>query len=133
MASQELKKISKSELLLNNGEDGNKLWILIEGKVYDVTEFSHPGGIESLLDNHGEDRFDEFESIHSPAAKKELAKHLIGEYQENSDSQSTSNRKTETDKKTDNIKIKTESKYLPGFIIIGLLIAFVVYKFLLGK
>lgn len=70
--------ITKSELVKNNGEEGNKLWVLIDGKVYDVTGFNHPGGIEILMEDQENDRFDEFESIHSPAAKRQMTKYLIG-------------------------------------------------------
>merc|ERR1711976_534941 len=49
---------NKSELLQNDGEDGNKLWVLIQGKVYDVTDFKHPGGKEILMDDIGVDRYD---------------------------------------------------------------------------
>ena len=74
----EIKKITKSELIENNGEEGKKLWVLIDGKVYDVTDFNHPGGNEILMEDQENDRFDEFESIHSPAAKKQMSKFLIG-------------------------------------------------------
>ena len=70
--------ITKPELIENNGEDDNKLWVLIDGKVYDVTGFNHPGGQEILMEDQENDRFDEFESIHSPAAKRQLTNHLIG-------------------------------------------------------
>ena len=68
----ELRKVTRSEFIKNNGEDGNDLWVLINGKVYDVTNFKHPGGKEILMDDHGDDRYEEFESIHSAGAKKEL-------------------------------------------------------------
>ena len=67
------------EIIKNNGENGNKLWILIDGKVYDVTDYKHPGGREFLEDNVGEDRFQEFEAQgHSNAAKNDLKKLYIG-------------------------------------------------------
>ena len=70
--------ITQSELIENNGEDNNKLWVLIDGNVYDVTGFNHPGGQEILMEDQENDRFDEFESIHSPAAKRQLTKYHIG-------------------------------------------------------
>jgi cytochrome b involved in lipid metabolism len=66
------------ELKQNNGENGNKLWVLIDEKIYDVTEFNHPGGKEILMEDQENDRFDEFESIHSPAAKRQMEKYFIG-------------------------------------------------------
>ena len=72
------KIINQAELVKNNGENDNKLWVLIDGKVYDMTEFNHPGGKEILMEDQENDRFDEFESIHSPAAKRQMEKYLIG-------------------------------------------------------
>ena len=67
------------EISENNGEEGRKLWVLIDGKVYDVTKYKHPGGREIFEDPIGEDRIDEFTAIgHSPAAKQEMTKYHIG-------------------------------------------------------
>jgi len=75
--------ITQADLDKNNGEEGRPLWVLIHGKVYDMTTFKHPGGRDILLEEHGLDRGDEFDSIHSPAAREEMKKHCIGElYQE---------------------------------------------------
>ncbi len=67
------------EISENNGENGRNLWVLIDGKVYDVTKYKHPGGREIFEDPIGEDRIDEFTAIgHSPAAKQEMTKYHIG-------------------------------------------------------
>lgn len=71
-------EISQEELEKNNGLDGSRLWILINHRVYDVTDFKHPGGREVLEDDHGEDRWEEFKSIHSKAAKDQLKEFEIG-------------------------------------------------------
>ena len=54
-------------------------WIVIEGFVYDVTEFHHPGGNDRLFDLGGMDATQAFLAIgHSPVAQKELTKLLVG-------------------------------------------------------
>lgn len=90
------KAITLKELEENNGEDGNKLWVLIGGKVYDCTNFKHPGGKEILMDPIGEDREDEFNSIHSPAAKEEMGKYYIG-YLKEEEKKSIDHKKTDGD------------------------------------
>ncbi|CAM8983454.1 unnamed protein product [Rhodiola kirilowii] len=57
-------------------------WIVIHGKVYDVTTFltEHPGGEEIILGCTGRDATREFEeSDHSEEAKKLKEKYYIGE------------------------------------------------------
>jgi len=135
------RKIKMSEFKKNNGEDGNKLWVLIDNKVYDVTDFSHPGGNEILMDDHGSDRFDEFESIHSPAAKKQMAKYLIGEIDSSNDGENDKkeNKKINNDKKNDEFRSEKDKKSgdsssnLIVFIPILFIVVFLVYKFVLSK
>ncbi|KAJ6813943.1 cytochrome b5 [Iris pallida] len=57
-------------------------WIIIEGKVYDVTPFmeDHPGGDEVLLAVTGKDATDDFEDVgHSDSAREMMDKYYIGE------------------------------------------------------
>ncbi|KAF8024521.1 hypothetical protein BT93_F1638 [Corymbia citriodora subsp. variegata] len=57
-------------------------WLIISGKVYDVTPFleDHPGGDEVLLNNTGKDATDDFEDVgHSDSAKEMMEKYYIGE------------------------------------------------------
>lgn len=132
------RKIKMSEFKQNNGENGNRLWVLIDNKVYDLTDFSHPGGNEILMDDHGSDRIDEFESIHSPAAKRQMVKFLIGEI-ETSQNEGAVQDKNETkqaytDKKTDEVKIgESSSSALFAVIPILVVVAFVVFKFVWNK
>uniref|UniRef100_A0A7N0V323 Cytochrome b5 heme-binding domain-containing protein n=1 Tax=Kalanchoe fedtschenkoi TaxID=63787 RepID=A0A7N0V323_KALFE len=60
----------------------NDCWIVIHGKVYDVTSFltEHPGGEEIILGCTGRDATKEFEeSDHSDEAKKQTEEFCIGE------------------------------------------------------
>ncbi|KAF8971644.1 hypothetical protein BGZ46_010243 [Entomortierella lignicola] len=59
----------------------NDCWIIHSGKVYDCTKFltEHPGGVDSITMNAGEDCTEEFDAIHSAKAKELLAKYYIGE------------------------------------------------------
>ena len=125
------REITLEELKQNDGENGD-LWVLIHDKIYDLTKFKHPGGKEILMDPIGEDRGDEFDSIHSPAVKEEMKKYFIGKLK-----QEVKERKS--DKKNDDNdgakNIKSQGSGLSPVLIIVLLIvvALVVYKFDLVK
>ncbi|KAL1565499.1 Cytochrome b5 isoform E [Salvia divinorum] len=57
-------------------------WLIISGKVYDVTPFmeDHPGGDEVLLAATGKDATNDFEDIgHSDSAREMMDEYLIGE------------------------------------------------------
>ncbi|KAF2076320.1 hypothetical protein CYY_002376 [Polysphondylium violaceum] len=59
----------------------NDCWMIIHGKVYDVTSFldDHPGGSQYLTDNAGIDATDAFLDVgHSADAVKMLDKYEIG-------------------------------------------------------
>ena len=59
------------------------LWLVIDGNVYDVSEYmdDHPGGGEIMLNAAGKDGTDDFEDVgHSPGAREQLKKFLIGTY-----------------------------------------------------
>lgn len=83
-----LRKISIQELLQNNGESGKPLWCMIHNKIYDLTNFKHPGG-RDVLENDEEDNYidkgREFDSVGHPAsAIKDMENYLIGELDKNS-------------------------------------------------
>lgn len=57
-------------------------WLVIGGKVYDVTNFleEHPGGDEVLLSATGKDATDDFEDVgHSNSAREMMDQYYIGE------------------------------------------------------
>eukprot|EP00240_Pyramimonas_obovata_P008485 CAMPEP_0118931416 /NCGR_PEP_ID=MMETSP1169-20130426/7764_1 /TAXON_ID=36882 /ORGANISM="Pyramimonas obovata, Strain CCMP722" /LENGTH=86 /DNA_ID=CAMNT_0006873915 /DNA_START=58 /DNA_END=314 /DNA_ORIENTATION=- len=57
------------------------VWIVVSGKVYDVTKYLelHPGGVDSITMNAGQDTTEDFEAIHSKKAWKLLDAYYIGE------------------------------------------------------
>ncbi|KAJ7951357.1 Cytochrome b5 [Quillaja saponaria] len=60
----------------------NDCWIIIHGKVYDVTPFleEHPGGDEVLLLAAEKDATDDFEDVgHSEDARETMKKFFVGE------------------------------------------------------
>lgn len=77
-----IKEYSLDECLKHNTEDS--CWLIIDGKVYDVTPFldEHPGGYDIIITNTGKDATEDFEEIgHSNAAKEMLDKYLIGDFE----------------------------------------------------
>jgi cytochrome b involved in lipid metabolism len=81
----ELKKISISEVRKHSTE--KDCWVVIEGKVYNVTEYlpAHPGGPQWILDWAGKDATEAFATKggmgieHTETAREEMKKYLIGE------------------------------------------------------
>eukprot|EP00246_Nothoceros_aenigmaticus_P012981 TRINITY_DN4245_c0_g1_i2.p1 TRINITY_DN4245_c0_g1~~TRINITY_DN4245_c0_g1_i2.p1 ORF type:complete len:140 (-),score=24.46 TRINITY_DN4245_c0_g1_i2:1075-1494(-) len=60
----------------------NDCWLIINGKVYDVTKFleEHPGGDDVLLSATGKDATDDFDDVgHSTSARAMMDEYLIGD------------------------------------------------------
>jgi cytochrome b involved in lipid metabolism len=77
------KIITRAEVAKHSTE--KDLWMVIHGKVYDVTAFTdeHPGGVDTLTDVGGADGTADFDNVgHSESAKQQLKKFLIGELPE---------------------------------------------------
>ncbi|KXH44309.1 cytochrome b5 [Colletotrichum simmondsii] len=74
-----MQRLGRSDL--SKHHDLDSLWVLIRGKVYDVTNYAddHPGGIEVLKDVAGSDGTESFEYVgHSEDAYKTLEELQIG-------------------------------------------------------
>ncbi|TDG48127.1 hypothetical protein AWZ03_005544 [Drosophila navojoa] len=72
----------KSEVAERNGKNGQPVWIIYKGNVYDVTSFveRHPGGDELILEVAGKDATKAFNSAgHSSDAVQQLKEFKIGE------------------------------------------------------
>ncbi|KAL2928688.1 Delta(8)-fatty-acid desaturase, partial [Bienertia sinuspersici] len=75
----ELKKyISEEEMNSHNKKDD--LWISIQGKIYNVTNWAnhHPGGVTPLLNLAGQDVTDAFLALHPSSAWKYLDQFFTG-------------------------------------------------------
>ncbi|PWA77854.1 cytochrome b5 type 06 [Artemisia annua] len=62
--------------------DPKDCWLIIDGKVYDVTKFleDHPGGDDVLLSATGKDATDDFEDVgHSSTAKAMMDEFYVGD------------------------------------------------------
>ncbi|EPS57444.1 hypothetical protein M569_17373, partial [Genlisea aurea] len=79
MAS-DLKLFSFEEIAKHNRSED--CWLIIDGKVYDVTEFmeDHPGGDDVLLSSTGKDATNDFLDVgHSDNARETMEKFCVGE------------------------------------------------------
>ncbi|EJU06365.1 cytochrome b5 [Dacryopinax primogenitus] len=75
----DMKTITAEEFKQHNSKDS--LWVLLHGKVYDVTKFldEHPGGDEVILAEKGTDATEAFEDVgHSDEARALLPDMQIG-------------------------------------------------------
>ena len=86
MNKKELKEFEIERIKSNDGKYGNPLWVLIEGYVYDLTYYDHPGGIEVFEQDkeNYRDLIDDFNDIgHSSNAINEMKFFLIGKLKVN--------------------------------------------------
>jgi fatty acid desaturase/cytochrome b involved in lipid metabolism len=74
-----LKKYSWKEVEQHKNHDD--IWIVVKGKVYDVTSWipKHPGGVQMLLSNGGREATAAFVSYHPLYVQNKLEQYLIGE------------------------------------------------------
>ncbi|XP_050364545.1 cytochrome b5-like [Argentina anserina] len=63
--------------------DRKDCWLVIDGKVYDVTKFleDHPGGDEVLLSSTGKDATGDFDDVgHSTSARAMMDEYYVGDF-----------------------------------------------------
>ncbi|CAN8253780.1 unnamed protein product [Cochlearia groenlandica] len=107
-------------------------WIVIDGKVYDVTKFldDHPGGDEVILTSTGKDATDDFEDVgHSSTAKAMLDEYYVGDI--DSDTvpakpkfvTAAATKQTETNKDKNSDVVVMILRFLVPLLILGLAIA----------
>ncbi|KAJ3517377.1 hypothetical protein NLJ89_g549 [Agrocybe chaxingu] len=100
-------------------KSANSCWVIIQNKVYDVTDFlpDHPGGAEIILKYAGRDATSVYEPIHPPDALEKnlpLSKHLgplSADAVEAMDKQRESAKKTQ-----DEIRVELARKRMPPLI-----------------
>merc|ERR1712100_967185 len=88
----EVKGIKMEEVEKHSSVDD--LWLVIDGKVYDVTPFmdDHPGGGDIMLSAAGKDGTDDFEDVgHSPHARELLKRFKVGTFKGDFSLKSTNN------------------------------------------
>ncbi|CAI5438160.1 unnamed protein product [Caenorhabditis angaria] len=136
---EDLRIISLEEVSKHNFEDKKSCWIVISGKVYDVTKFlnEHPGGEEVITQLAGQDATVGFLDVgHSKDATEMAKEYLIGRLSENETPKET---QTKTSSKPENgsgfvqqfIEIMTSPTWTNFLIPTTLgIIVYVVYKFL---
>ncbi|KAH7887488.1 cytochrome b5-like heme/steroid binding domain-containing protein [Phlebopus sp. FC_14] len=76
------KVITLADLQAHNSKES--LYVLLHGKVYDVTKFidEHPGGDEVILAEAGKDATEAFEDVgHSDEARELLPPMCVGEFE----------------------------------------------------
>ncbi|KAI0005052.1 cytochrome b5-like heme/steroid binding domain-containing protein [Russula compacta] len=79
------KVVTLNELREHSSKDS--IWVLVSGKVYDVTKFidEHPGGDEVILSEAGKDATEAFEDVgHSEEARALLPGLEVGEFEKGS-------------------------------------------------
>ncbi|XP_063710728.1 cytochrome b5-like [Symsagittifera roscoffensis] len=75
--------VSESELAQHNSIDD--LWVAVEDKVYNLTQFQfeHPGGSDILVEVAGKDATEEFEDAgHSEDAREMMESYLVGKLED---------------------------------------------------
>ncbi|KAJ5397653.1 FMN-dependent dehydrogenase-domain-containing protein [Penicillium cosmopolitanum] len=72
-------KLISTQEIANHAHE-NDIWIVVNGKVYDVTKFArdHPGGAEIIYHFAGRDASQKYNSAHSPSLIKDIDDSIVG-------------------------------------------------------
>lgn len=133
MAESTLPEYSIEQVKENDGVNGRKLWVIINGYVHDLTDFKHPGGREALLDDFGEDRGEDFNSIHSAQAKKDSIKYRVGKLKTEEKAKNDKAANSKPNSSNSNAEQEQVQRSVWGPILIIVACYFIFFKFnLLG-
>ncbi|KAI9091255.1 microsomal cytochrome b5 [Phlyctochytrium arcticum] len=130
----EVKTYDWSEISAHNTRDD--LWMVIDGKVYDVTKFldEHPGGEEVMVEQGGQDASEAFEEIgHSDDARELLKALLIGTLDPNAKKvqKLAANVAHGAQAAKDSVSAKSGgSSLIFALVPVVVVVAFAIYKFL---
>eukprot|EP00906_Rhabdomonas_costata_P037645 RCo053069 len=118
--SATLKTCSLEEVKKHSSQ--SDCWIIVSGKVYDVTSYlsEHPGGSQILLNNAGKDATTMFEGIHSPSAKEKIAEFYVADLEVAGDKQKPSTSSGSARRKTCSLEeVKKHSSQSDCWIIVS--------------
>ncbi|XP_010464293.1 PREDICTED: cytochrome b5-like [Camelina sativa] len=123
-------------LELSQHRSRHDCWLLIDGKVYDVTDFlkDHPGGDDVILFATGKDATHEFEEVgHSTSAKAMLSEFYVGDIDSTkaNDVAITTATPTQTEQNQDNKNSELLIKrfqFLAPLLILGLALGVLFYQ-----
>ncbi|KAJ2671843.1 Cytochrome b5 [Coemansia spiralis] len=107
------------------------IWIVVHGKVYDVTKFldEHPGGEEVILEHAGIDATEAFEDIgHSDDAHDLLAGLLIGDLEGAAPTAPAHSGKEGADGDQERLRSKQNSSSWGLLIPLAFAVALIAYK-----
>ncbi|KAJ0914440.1 putative cytochrome b5-like heme/steroid binding domain-containing protein [Helianthus annuus] len=109
-------------------------WLIISGKVYDVTPFldDHPGGDEALLLATEKDATEDFETVgHSQDAKDQMKDYYVGELDNNTMPQENGYNPPSTTASASNQAPGSSSTNILTFVlpVLILILAFALYYY----
>ncbi|KAI0773421.1 cytochrome b5 [Irpex lacteus] len=124
------KVITFDELKANSKKD--KIYILLHGKVYDVTKFldEHPGGDEVILAEAAKDATEAFEDVgHSDEARALLKDLYVGEFEKDGELKIKSSTKSSYSSSPAVNNAVQQGSNLMYFVPLGLLGAYFAWRF----
>ncbi|TPX72879.1 hypothetical protein SpCBS45565_g00210 [Spizellomyces sp. 'palustris'] len=131
----EVKTYDWSDISSHNTRDN--LWMVIEGKVYDVTKFldEHPGGEEVMVEQGGQDATEAFEEIgHSDDARDLLKTMYLGDLKPSAGKADKAASKVAAGGQATKDAVKQSaggsSSIFFALVPVVVVVAFAVYKFL---
>ncbi|KAI0307128.1 cytochrome b5 [Multifurca ochricompacta] len=106
------------------------IWVLVNGKVYDVTKFidEHPGGDEVILSEAGKDATEAFEDVgHSDEARALLPTMLVGEFEKGPNLKAKAYQSTAAAAAMENAVQQTSNVFY--FVPLAALVAYFAWRF----